>query len=246
MATLPSGRSTILLGPWRRPRPMPGRITTGTRTNIIRNVVQLDRRGLAISSIDPLGNTPKVNVRTVEIWKPKADPAGVRTVVRRNVFGEVISRTEDAGGKDITTQFTYDTNGNLLAVTDPIGRTTTWEDDFQQIGCCTSPCEWRLVTVSLQVAGRRVLLDSTLGSSPRHSLRRYRMKHSAAPYTGAAAKGITREGGPRALHATRSRSPRPQSRPPPSCAPSGIWSPPPWLPARSCHRRQAADWHRAD
>ena len=101
-------------------------------TNIIRNVVQLDRRGLAISSIDPLGNKTAVSYDSRDLEISKADPAGVRTVVRRNVFGEVISRTEDAGGKDITTQFTYDTNGNLLAVTDPIGRTTTWEYDFSK------------------------------------------------------------------------------------------------------------------
>jgi RHS repeat-associated protein len=97
--------------------------------HIVRNTVALDRRGLPISYEDALGNATSVGYDSRDLEVFRVDAAGVRTNVVRNVFGEVVSRTEDVGGKATQTQYQYDNNGNLTFLTDPIGQTTGWEYD---------------------------------------------------------------------------------------------------------------------
>jgi YD repeat-containing protein len=98
---------------------------TATGQQVLTSAWVYDELDRPISATDGLGNTTTVGYDGFGNVTRRADPVGMVTRAEFDLVGRQVSVTEGA----VTIRFDHDRNGNLVAVTDALGRTTTHHYD---------------------------------------------------------------------------------------------------------------------
>jgi YD repeat-containing protein len=105
-------------------------LQTGTQRGSNRGTVETtsytyDGLGRLLSSTDPLGNVTTHTYTDATATQITTQANGLVTTQVRNTAGLLLSSTQSAAGQTShTTTYTYDSTGQLRAVTDPTGATT--------------------------------------------------------------------------------------------------------------------------
>jgi len=128
------------------PGASPGSYTT-TRT--------YNAAGELVSTTDPLGDVTHYTYNQAGLLASITDPGGNVTTYGYNLLGELTSVTSAAGTKEAgTTTYAYGPRGDLVAETNPAGKTTTYAyDALGELASTTNPLG-QVTTNTYDAAGK--------------------------------------------------------------------------------------------